>query len=1300
MKGLKKACSTILVIFLLMQLDAAGPVFAAVNPVQPAPEKLSVRAIHNNPPNDIQPPIGFNDKEGGASGYYADLGWDLLKSPNPTPAGLSKYINIYVQEVTKPYKAAKTLEKRERDLPGDTVSLRMMNLNSGTIYFMSAKAYYTYLDGTTTYTSSESASSNTVKVLTDIAINAFSFGTSQIKIEWDDVWDTGRRIDYKLYVSDNSSFANTMPIYISKEQIGPNGPVVVNNTTGKLEYVHTVNDPAKVYYVKVEPDVSDSALQMTPASSTVMVSSFILAKTTKMSETDAGTIWRLDWSPVITGLNNMGVEVSYQIDKYINDVPIPMLMEDGTSTFISIPPGGESNYYIIRANVTKDGKPLYPSNIKIMSDRIVVKDQEVSSYPPTPELIDEVGDSHGGPPIISYADKYDANGLLVKKGELTSTSATIMWRVPKKADGQVDTDVTYDIWLLADPNQIDNPPAGTKVASSLKMSDSNKIMDGNQLAGYKYTVRNLTSNSTYYFKIVAKKSYIEYIGNSLQNKEYLSQPALKVIITPTEGPIDQPKVPAKPPFKVKAKDSIGKTEVTIQLKNKWYEKFNTTSGKWEYIRTEKLNAADTPPYIPSPGTLDNMKYRVVEYDPGVTIDVGCIKFTDGMSLSDLSILPANKVMNFPVAANDPDEDPTLNAPEQYNTTIFKKHNIDIKITDLEPNTTYIIWVRASRESINLTSGPSDPIIITTNPDVPPLVEKPVVPLFNYNRVGDTYVDLGWGFKPNYNYYIKYGTEDKINSASSSIAIKPADLAFVSYYKVNGLKSNTLYYFWIQAEATNGIQSVKSEWSDSYPLKTLPNIPPSSPRGFGVKNADGAITKNSITFEWLKENGIEYILEVSSDTAYKDVKEYKPGAVSEFTVNSLRSNYRYFARLYAFDPVKNIKSEPTASITVRTERSSDDYDSDQDIENVISGDYIIKDPTVVKNIWNVKIIGVNADRFINHVQTDNMLDYRLDLTKPPSAAGKISISISSRVFEALSKLKENLIIMTSTSQLVIRPDVLVPSSMNIPVTAAKDFNYEIVISYPDTAANTNMKNMSFKTQVTGIAISAYDGGNAKPVTQLVKPLKIVIPFTGSNWYKEGITSGYEYDPGPDEWNKLNTQHSFNSDMNTGYLNFDLMKPGKVAVADVGSDYFDDIYGNKYEASINNVASAIKLKNISGRLFEPDKYTTISDAVKFMLDFLGEDYNGYMEKAFRAGLISYNDISRPGDICTREKAINMVVGAYELKPGIGKVGSRIEFAVNNGIADMDKTGIAALKEALTRGELMSMLEKVLALIGDID
>lgn len=1305
MKKLKKIICLDLIIIMVFQLGWVGHVHAA-DPAQPAPEKLRVEALHNTPPGDVQPPIGYNEFDG----YYADLKSDALGLPNPNPGVTNIYLNYYLQEVNKPYKPVRPVTLKAGNITANLSSpntQRLGQLTSGTVYYAYSRAYYTYTSNTTTVTSGESAPSNTVKFMTDIALDAYSYGPNQIKISWDDVWNSGKRIDYKLYVSENSSFANTPPIYIGQAQIGQNGPVTVNEAAGKLEYIHTVRDPGRVYYIKIVPDINEEALKKSPESPTVIVSSFILAKTTKMSVTDFGAIWKLEWSRVIPGIGDTDVKVSYQIYKgggSIGNIEQYMASVDDTVFFLTVPPDDVSSYYIIRAVVTRNGQDVYPG-IRIQSEKIYIKESEIPATPGVPEIVDEF--RNAGSVVISYKDA------------LKPDSATILWRAPKKGNGEVDTDVLYDIWLISDPNLLDEPPTSTLIASSIKMNESNFVMSGTTLLGYKYVLNGLVPNSTYYFRIVAKKSYIEFVDNVLQNVIKASLPAMKVVITPTRGPIDQPVVPGRPPLELgktpAGLDAVTETTAVIKLQNKWYEQYmilESGKGAWVY-RTPGQLGADMVAAIEN-GAADPLQYRMVKYDDGVTIDVGCVKYTPDIDYSNLGQLPTNKMTGVPVTPNDPAEN--VNAPGAIPDGL--KHNINITVTNLEQNTTYVIWVRAARRSVDLISGPSDPIIITTIPHLGETLEKPTVPVFNYNEAGDDHVDLGWNVNTNYNYYLKYATTDNINSASASVKITPEELLLTSYYRVGGLKPNTLYYFWIQAEAFNGAgDKALSEWSDSLPVKTLSDMAPDTPKGFGVKSTEGAVTKNSITYEWLMEAGLQYILQLGNDIDYKDAVEYTITNAAEFKVENLRSNYRYFARLYAYDPVKKLRSEPTQSVVVRTERSNNDYDSDEDIENVISGDFIIIEKTAVNHVWKISILGVNADRFVEHVQTDSRLDYRIDLKSPPSGTERISLMISGKVFKALSQLGENLMVQSDRNTLVIRPGMLWDGKQP-GKSALEDMVIGIGIILNATTAGTDMTNLNFKTPVTALEVGAYEGV-LKPFTQLNKPLKVLYDYSSADWYRSGVTSGYVLPSDSTSWRKADTTGAFNPDTGKGLLSFETLLPGRVAVGEPGSDYFSDIQGSWARSSIANVASVHKLKAVTGKKFEPDKYITGGDAAKFMLDMLDYSYdNDFMTKAVKAGLISSADSQKPGTDYTREKLIAMAVRLYEIKTSgratasgddtgiykdIGQASSallpQLRFAVENGMIISRFSDTLGPKDPVTRAETMVLLEKVLKLAGEL-
>lgn len=1275
MSRICKACIFTILISIIVQATTGIRVYAAYTDLpQLPPTQLRVEASEEG-----EPPIGYNEFDK----YYVDLKWNVEFNDVNI---LGRYVNLYVQEVPKAYKPSTTRMLKARDISGTLNSYRIRNLSPGTIYYFDMTAYHTHADDKTVYSSPESVPSNKVKVLTDINIYAYSHGTNKIKIEWDDVWDTNGRIDYKLYVSENESFTNTRPIYIGRQQIGEGKSVTVNETSGKLEYIHTVRDAGRVYYIRIEPDLGDSEIKRTDYTKTVAAASYILVKTSKVSTSNSGIIWKLEWSPVVTGLGDTSVKTSYHIYRgstETNDLAQYMAAVDGTNFFVTLPPGDSQYYFIIRAIVTKDGDDLY-RGIRIESDRIIVGEQEVASRPVAPELVEKF-DRVEGDTIISY------------KGELTPHSATILWRLPYKGTGEVDTDVAYDIWLVSDPDMLDNPPEGEKIESDFRVSNENYVLNGNKLVGYKYVIDNLTQNSTYYFKIVAKKVFIEYMNDVLTTVTYNSDPALKVITTPADGPIDQPVVPARPPLKIKETADNGvfvtSDSVTIQLKNLWYEKFNFETETWEYIRSEKLSESDIPPYNPNVTVADDVYYRKVSYDSGVTLDVGCIKYVEGMSYEQLKTIQANQIVNYPVTANDPLENPRLN-PDGL------KHNIDIKLTGLEDNTIYVIWVRAVRRSLNLTSEPSDPIIVTTIPVIVVPVEKPIVPAFNYGLASDNYIDVGWNLSPGYNYYLRYGLEDNPNSYLQQVKVTAQELKESIYYRIKDLKPDTLYYIWVQAEAVNesGIIST-SEWSDSYSIRTSPYIPPETPKGFGIKNAEDAITKNSITFEWMSSGDFKYILEIADNIDYSKSTTYEVVG-TEFKVEGLLSNHRYYARLYAYDATKDLKSAATQSITVRTKRSSDDYDADQNIEDVISGEFVEKDSEIINDTWNIKITGINADRFAQHVMTDKKLDYRIDISTPPAVCSKVKILISDKVFKALTSLGENLIIENGQVSLILRPGALTTNLSNPLVNKASGVDYEIEVSLK--ANKDKIRNIIVKEYTGRYSISAKEGANSIPFDEVLKPLMYVLSYYEESWYREGKTSGYVYDDRKSQWNAVTTSASFNRDTGKGKLIFETLKTGDTIVGESGKDYYDDIYYHKYEKAINNVASVYDIKSVGGRLFEPDLNAKLGDTVKLMFDVLDYQYGSdFMNQAARAGLISNGEIYSAGINCTVEKAYSMVVRLLELKSGVDLTKEQeSKFISENGFTII-RDGISLSGDTpVRRGEVMYLLEKLMVYLGEIE
>ena len=98
-----------------------------------------------------------------------------------------------------------------------------------------------------------------------------------------------------------------------------------------------------------------------------------------------------------------------------------------------------------------------------------------------------------------------SDASMVVRQEINATDATILWRAPRKGSGEADSEVLYDIWLVTDPNLINDPPASSKIASDLKMNQGNFIMSGNILLGYKYTVKS-DPNTAYYQRSSPKRT--------------------------------------------------------------------------------------------------------------------------------------------------------------------------------------------------------------------------------------------------------------------------------------------------------------------------------------------------------------------------------------------------------------------------------------------------------------------------------------------------------------------------------------------------------------------------------------------------------------------------------------------------------------------------------------------------------------------------------------------------------------------------------------------------------------------------
>ena len=1275
----KRGISVLLSIFLFLSMGMETLLYAKQYDEVPLPPK-NIKLNGNNA-------VGYNQEDG----YYADIKWenqyDKSQDAN-TDDFVGEYFNFYLQEIRETDTVRyQYYEKNILNLNNTMTSYRLKKLKSGTVYYVDMTTYHNHRDSEDNiYSSGPSEPSLRYKFLTKINLKVDAVSSNEIKIVWDDVWDENEsgvreRINYKLYISqDRSKILDVSPIYIKKEQIGE-GKAIRVNSDGDLEYTHKFNGDVKnvagrVYYVKIVPDVSNEAF-LQASTDIVPASTYINARVYKTAVTDEGSIWRLEW-------DSIGNSITYRIDKIIDGVAKPYIHEVTTTNCdLVIPSNEKESIFIIRANVDST------TPVPIVSREIVISDDILSPIElvPAPEFVDELA---SGEARITYPEL------------LNPDNATILWRAPRKGDGSLYENLEYDMWLVRYDQAEDD---SSVLPVNITIKEENHVIDTNgQIVGYKYKINDLEPNTMYYVKMAAKSPDKGAAGNTVY-----SPVSVRIVVTPSYGNTgERPVAPGEiiPLYPTEGDMFDDTNTIKVQLNTSWYEKYvdaGDGTGYWVPV------GEDYDPVVNPP---DGVYYRKVNYLPEVQFDLYYVEYSEwvGKNYGDADYEQLIEL-----------EKTTNKVPPEN----FSKVNNIVKATieGLESNTAYVLWARA-KYGDDLVSDPSTPVVVTTDPIIIPGIETPVVPVFNYSYAGDNYVEIGWNFNftDGYSYRIKYGTVEDINKAEEIDEPVTKETYKNGYYRIDGLNQNTLYHFWIKAVYTNAEgQTVESGWSDALSIRTKPFIPPETPKGFGIKNDAGAITETSLTFEWLQEEGLEYVLEVADNIDYKNAVEYNAGSSSEYKVEGLISYRRYYVRLYAYDPEKDLRSQPTQSIIVRTKRSKDYYDSDQDqdVKEIKLDEIIIKDPAAIDGVWNVKITGSNAEKFIEYTVSDKKLDFILDLTKPPAKTSKVSILMSSKIFDALTELGENFIVKLKDFRFVIRPGTLDKTLEGPELVKLSSYNYRIFVTLSADTYGSNAASLIFKAKAADIEFSAMNGSSPVPVAALKKPLKVEIPYSERDWYKEGKTSAYVYSPEKGIWEKQDTYNLFDSEKDEGYIGFEMSKVGKFAAADTYGGYYTDIGGHMFEDAISNVSSVHELKSIKGRKFEPDKECTIGDAVKFMLDAMDYNYgNDYMNIAVKSGLISRSDVNSANVKCTREKAIAMVVRLYELKTGtvarteyksytifndMDKVDpglvEKVSFAAENGIA-IGKTGKNLMPDSIiTRGEIMGLLERMMMLSGEI-
>ena len=663
----------------------------------------------------LQPPqhnrvsdIGYTDTSY-SNEWYASLKWDDAVFPSEAE---EKYIQLGFNEVA--YGTGRLItDALTVVLPGSAVEYGVTEyypegIKNGTIYQSTVRSSYVApsASGQTRVTSHRS---NPAKFLTGINVSLELIpGTNHIKIKWDDVWDTGGRINYRILISDTKGFTQPDPIPdITAAEIGrSDSNVTVNSEEHKLEYIYTAALPGREYSIKVVPLPNpDVACVSEEEINPVTIKTDILLKAKKVGYTSEGDIiWELFWNPIVKG--STFTRVDYELYRYTNNDPegqLYRLIPDFDSYQIIIKKDDPATYsFKIDAKAYVQGSA---APVEFRSNNKVVLEEQIPQQPEAPNIVDSFPDADPAP---LYYEDY-----------LTESSASIFWKVPYTGKGLVDNDVTYDIYLLKNIRDVSNPPSNYKIASDLSMGEANQIksIKTGAVIGYRYHLEGLESNTTYYFVIYAKKNFLVESDTEdyMVSRPYISNQAVKVIITEPDTGADRPVAPSSPPFAISSRaDSVTFSEVELVLEKRWHALFNKETDRWEYATVKEYNEN----YLLADDDPGKRESTIVEYPAGWKVVPHVVRYNDALNVirmrnkgrenitySDLS-QPDIKAFEIPQQTVPI---PDINPDDDDQSFFFD-------VAGLTHNTAYLMWVTIENQN-GTSSDPSDAIIDSLYPKI-------------------------------------------------------------------------------------------------------------------------------------------------------------------------------------------------------------------------------------------------------------------------------------------------------------------------------------------------------------------------------------------------------------------------------------------------------------------------------------------------------------------------------------------------------------------------------------------------------
>lgn len=921
------------------------------------------------------------------------------------------------------------------------------------------------------------------------------------------------------------------------------------------------------------------------------------------------------------------------------------------------------------------------------------------------------------------------------------TSIRLVWDAPRKQEDdqkqEIDYDLYYDIWvsdnlkMLQDNSKLDPLEENLQIRKGDLASLITKAADDSSVVGMRTTLTNymdksgkvqpIKSNNAYYIKIVAKRAY----GNQYTK----SQPTIVSINIDKNGNISVPPVIGKPPLRLQ-EDGVTKTSIAIEWRTAWHEVLTKNLALYDEDKDERTLAeiGSTKVYTPKTPTLtkplihfkfkegweehillteDDVKEvktsvtetafaedyysRRVELEEDVKYEIKVLPYNE----VEASLEKGQSIENW-VATTQRDDVTNWNSINPTEGTqddrglIWKQYKVD----DLQPNTRYVIMLRAYRitdDGSKLMQTFPSYIIATTLTDYEGPEPIPTVPNLQLESYTDTSISVYWKYNKDFEYELVYSTKDNPSTAKVwefKISDDPTDKNYVpngekASVTIYGLFPQTTYNVWIRAKQKKGTEI--SHWSNPVTVKTKDIVAPDVPTGLGpaatqslldIGQDINPIGSDYITVEWTKDfndkgtqiegtisKAYEYDLEFADNVEFLDsqtvtIKDelgngnsYDILAKNLVKFNKLIANRPYYVRIKARIILTDTESNRTISkesqystwVRIFTKTSGGEYDGGEN-ENIITYPNAIEED-YNKGEWTLEI--VDTGKIISQIKESHDYFYTISMkeykNRYDAHLRRIKIPVS--VMEALVTSRMELKVETQTGIYEIPAGAMAyyfakasaKDIVQIELTEVLAYDLkDIAMPFPYFIQSAEKLSIGLRSKtVTKSPMERFDGR-----------IKVAIKLDSNNSYQTNTLKTYTYDYNYGGW--LHNEHKIDTRADATYAVYSTASTGLYTLQNI-INYTD--YRNT-NAFMDELLSRFNIETL-GTKYSKDKKVHSDQMINLLMGIA----KGYVDidldattsetrnKAKAAGFYIENG---PG-LVTQEQALHAVVRLYETKTG---------------------------------------------------